>query len=80
LLDEFTKYSTSVDYYEKQALPEADMIIDQTTKSYKSGAMDYLDFIQSMTRALAIRENYLEVLDNYNQTIISIDYLTGKTF
>jgi len=80
LLGEYTKFSNSVDYYEKQAVPEANIIIDQATRSYKAGAMDYLDYILNLNRALSIRQNYLDALNNYNQTIISIDFITGKIF
>lgn len=80
LVDEYRKYSSSVDFYEKQAVPEADLIIDQSTRSYRSGAMDYLDYVLSLNRALDIKQNYLDVLNNCNQTIISIEYITGKIF
>jgi cobalt-zinc-cadmium resistance protein CzcA len=80
LLDEYRKFSGSVDYYEKQAVPEADLIIDQATKSFRAGAMDYLDFVMSLNRALTIRQNYLDALKNLNETIISIEYITGKIF
>jgi cobalt-zinc-cadmium resistance protein CzcA len=80
LLDEYNKYTSSVDYYEKQAVPEADLIIDQATRSYKAGALDYLDYVLTLNRALAIRQNYLEALNNFNQTIIAIEFITGKIF
>jgi heavy metal efflux system protein len=80
LLDEYTKYSSSIEYYEMQAVPEADMIIDQATRSYKAGAMDYLEYVMTLNRALDIRQSYLEALNNCNQTIISIEYITGKIF
>jgi heavy metal efflux system protein len=80
LQGEYVKYRNSVDYYEKQALPEADLIIEQATRSYKAGALDYADFILSMTRALGIRQSYLDALNDYNQTIISLEGITGKTF
>jgi len=80
LIDEFNKYSSSVNYYEKQAVPEAEMIIDQSTRSYKAGALDYLDYILTLNRALSIKQNYLEALNNYNQTVISIEFITGKVF
>lgn len=79
LLDEYTKYSKSVAFYEKQAIPEADYIIEQSSRSYKAGAMDYLDYILSINRALSIRQNYLDALSNYMQTIIKIEYISGKT-
>jgi cobalt-zinc-cadmium resistance protein CzcA len=80
LLDEYNKYASSVDYYEKQAVPEAELIIDQATRSYKAGALDYLEYVITLNRALAIRQNYLDALNDFNQTIISIEYITGKIF
>lgn len=80
LLGEYAKYNNSLSYYEKQAVPEADLIIDQATRSYKAGAIDYLDYIQSLSRALSIKQNYLDALNNYNQTIVSIEFITGKLF
>ncbi|HLN71928.1 MAG TPA: efflux RND transporter permease subunit, partial [Prolixibacteraceae bacterium] len=80
LLAENDKYNNSVVYYEKQAIPEANMIIDQATQSFKAGAMDYLDYILTLNRALSIKQNYLDALNNYNQNLISIDFITGKIF
>ena len=80
LLDEYKKFSLSVDYYEKQAVPEADLIIDQATRSYRAGAMDYLDYVLNLNRALDIKQNYLDALNSCNLTIISIEYITGKIF
>jgi cobalt-zinc-cadmium resistance protein CzcA len=79
-LGEYAKYSNSVNYYETQAIPEANIIIDQATRSYKAGAMDYLEYILNLNRALSIKQNYLDALNSYNQTIVSIDFITGKIF
>jgi cobalt-zinc-cadmium resistance protein CzcA len=79
MLDEYDKYSSSVEYYEKQAIPEANLIIDQSSKSYKAGEMDYLEYVMSLNRALDLKQKYLDALDNFNQVIIRIEYLTGKT-
>jgi len=80
LLDELKKFSSAVNYYEKQAVPEANMIIEQGSKSYKAGALDYLDYVLTLSRALSIKQNYLDALNSYNQTCISIEYVTGKLF
>jgi cobalt-zinc-cadmium resistance protein CzcA len=77
-LQEYKKYKNNIEYYEKLALPQADMIINQSTKSYKAGAMDYLAYIQSLTQALQIKNNYLESLDLYNQSVIAIEFIIGK--
>ena len=80
LLDENKKFAASVDYYEQQAVPEANLIIDQASLSFKAGAMDYIEYILSLNRALDIKINYLDALNNYNQTVINLDFITGKIF
>ncbi len=80
LLDECDKFKSSVEYYEKQAVPEAGIIIDQSIRSYKAGALDYLDYVLSLSRALSIKQNYLDALNSYNQTVINIEFFTGKVF
>ncbi|MFZ4521971.1 MAG: CusA/CzcA family heavy metal efflux RND transporter [Bacteroidales bacterium] len=80
LLDEFAKYASSVDYYEQQATPEANLIIDQATRSFKAGGLDYLEYIITLNRALDIRQSYLDALNSYNQTIINIENITGKLY
>ena len=80
LIDELQKYSSTVSYYESQAVPEAQMIIKQADLSYRAGALDYLDYVLTLNRALEIRQNYLDALNNYNQTEISIEYIYGKIF
>jgi heavy metal efflux system protein len=80
LLGEAAKFNRSLDYYEKQALPEAGLIIDQATRSYKAGALDYIDYILTLNRALSIKQAYLDALNDFNQTLISIDSVTGKIF
>ncbi len=79
MIAEVEKYSRSVDFYEQQAVPEAVYIIEQSGRSYKAGAMDYLDYVLSLNRALTIKQNYLDALNSYIQTIISIETLSGKT-
>jgi heavy metal efflux system protein len=78
LVKEFTKFKNSIEYYEQSALPQADMIISQATKSYRLGAIDYFEYLQSLTRALLIKTSYLETLNQYNQSVISIEYISGK--
>jgi heavy metal efflux system protein len=80
LLDEYNKYAKSVAYYENQAVPEANYIIEQTSRGYKGGAIDYLDYVLNLNRALDIRQNYLDALSDYIQTVIKIESITGKTF
>ena len=42
--------------------------------------MDYLDYILNLNRALEIKQNYLDALNNYNQTLLNIEFLPVKHF
>ncbi len=77
---EYEKNRASVTYYRDHAIPEAEAIITQAEKSYKAGALDYNDYIMLISRAITIKNNYLGVLNAFNQTVIQIDFLTGKIF
>jgi cobalt-zinc-cadmium resistance protein CzcA len=78
LKQELRKNQKSLDFYEKSALPQADLILSQADKSFKAGAIDYLNFTQNINRALSIKSKHLEAIQAVNQTIISIENLTGK--
>ena len=80
LLEELKKYQSTVEFYEKQAVPEAEIIVEQASRSYKAGALDYLEYVLTLNRALAVRQNYLDAINNYNQTNILIDNSEGKIF
>ncbi len=79
LLQEYGKYKGSIEYYEQSALPQADLIISQSTRSYKLGDIDYHKYIMSLSQALQIKNDYLETLNHYNQSILALEYLVGKT-
>ncbi|MEI6348406.1 MAG: CusA/CzcA family heavy metal efflux RND transporter [Bacteroidota bacterium] len=79
LQQEYLKYKTSLDYYEKAAVPQADMIIEQSGKSYMAGDIEYVEYVMNLDKALEIKSNYLITLNNYNQSIIAIDKVLGKT-
>jgi cobalt-zinc-cadmium resistance protein CzcA len=78
MLGEYGKDKSSLEYYETSALPQAKLIISQSSASYKAGAMNYSDYIQSLNSALQIKENYLDVMYHYNQSIIAIETILGK--
>ena len=75
---EYQKFKESRDYYEKNALPTADIITQNALKNYQSGNIGYVEFSQGLNRALTIQTNYLAILSQYNQSIINIEFLIGN--
>ena len=77
-LQEYQKFYTLVNYYENMGLKQADEILRITQFAYTKGEIGYLEYIQNLTQAISIKSQYLEALNQLNQTIININYLTGK--
>jgi cobalt-zinc-cadmium resistance protein CzcA len=74
---EFNKNSNSLNYYTTSALKTADLLEHQSQLAFKNGEVDHTTLLLNMRQALAIREGYLLALQQYNQSIIIIQYLNG---
>ena len=72
------KYNESLRYYETTGLKQADDIINTGRRFFESGQTDYINYLRNTNEAYLIKARYLETLRSYNQSIITINYLTGK--
>ncbi len=77
-MQQYRKYQQSLDYYEKTALPTAQLMLDHARKAYRAGEIGYLEYTQNLNRALSIRLQYLNTLHQYNQSLIYLEYLAGN--
>ncbi|MBN8880587.1 CusA/CzcA family heavy metal efflux RND transporter [Chitinophaga sp. 212800010-3] len=78
LVQEYTKYQKSLTYYQQEALPQADLIIKNSDKSFRSGDISYTQYLQNLTLSSNIHSEYLDNLYNYNQIVISIEAILGN--
>lgn len=74
-LQQGLKLQSSLAYYEATALPQARLIIEQSTKAYRVGEINYQDYVLSLNRGLLIQVNYLETLHAYNRAVIELQFL-----
>ncbi len=72
------KYNESLRYYEASGLKRTDDIINTAKRFFESGQTDYINYLRNTNEAYLIKSRYLETLRNYNLSIITINYLTGK--
>ncbi len=72
------KYNASLAYYESKGLELANKLMSSTTKAYKEGEIEYIEYISTLEQALTIKLKYLETLNLYNQKVNEINFLTGK--
>lgn len=70
-------FAQSIQYYQKNGLSKAAEIITTARRFYESGANDYIGYLRNINDAYGIQLKYLEALKNYNQSMVSINYLKG---
>ena len=75
---EYIKNKASIEYYEKSAKPNADLILKQGQTAFRNGEIGYVEFLQAAKTFTDIQTSYLQAISLYNQSIITIQYLIGK--
>jgi len=68
-----------LDYYTSAGLKQADAIIKAANLSYRSGEISFAELSQYLTQAIDIQRNYLDVLNEYNQSAIQLNYFTNQS-
>jgi cobalt-zinc-cadmium resistance protein CzcA len=77
-VQELNKNRNSLEFLSASALVTADLISEQSRKSFESGELDYATLLSNLRQALSIREQYLLALYEYNSSIITLQYLNGN--
>lgn len=77
-IQEISKNKNSLDYYRGSALETAELLTKQSRKAFESGELDFTSLLLNLRQALSIREGYLTALQQYNQSIITMEYLHGS--
>jgi cobalt-zinc-cadmium resistance protein CzcA len=77
-LQEYQKYSDMLRYYETTGLQQADEILKASQLAYRLGEIGYVEYIQNLSQAVNIKTQYLQSLNQHNQTVIYINFLINK--
>lgn len=81
LQNAFQKYNQSLsqfEYYKTQAMPNAKLIISTAQLGFKNGGIGYVEYLQALQTATDINLNYLQSIDQLNQSIININFLINR--
>lgn len=65
-------------YYEEIGLSQADAIVKAAASGYAAGDITFAELSQFMSQAISIRQNYLDVLNRYNQSAIQFNYFNNN--
>jgi cobalt-zinc-cadmium resistance protein CzcA len=78
LMAAYKKELNNLAYYENTGLQQAELIIKTARLSFENGEISYLEWTALMNNAVNIQLNYMDAVHQYNQTLIELEYLTGK--
>jgi cobalt-zinc-cadmium resistance protein CzcA len=78
LMQQYEKFAAGVQYFEQSGLAQAELILDNANRGFRAGNIGYVEYLQALDRAVSIRQDYIETLSGYNETVIEIEYLTGE--
>lgn len=76
LLAQLEQHQAAISYYETQGNTLQKEILKTANRSFQEGEIDFFQYIQSIETAKDMELEYLSQLNNYNQTIITLNHLT----
>ena len=77
-LADVEKNQSLLEFYETAGLKQAEQIMAAASLSYKSGEISFAELGQFLSQAIGIRQSYLDVLNQYNQSAIQFNYYNNK--
>ena len=75
--ENYLKNRSSLQYYKESALPNAELIIKQAQLAFQNGEAGYAEYLLGVQRAITVKEGYIATLNDYNQSIIYLTFLSG---
>ena len=77
-INDFYKAKNSLDYYTSNGITQADTITRISQISYEKGEIGYVEYIQNLKTAVEIHLQRTNAVNDYNQTIIMLNYVQGN--
>ena len=75
LKTELKKYNDAITYYNESGKILSAELISTSGKAFQNGEVDFMQYILSIDNAKTIEMTYLDNLNQYNQTVLELNYL-----
>jgi cobalt-zinc-cadmium resistance protein CzcA len=77
-VQQYTQLREALTSYDQNALPQAARIQTNARRAFSGGDIGYVEFSLALQQALTIQTNHLDLLSQYNQSVLYINYLLGN--
>jgi cobalt-zinc-cadmium resistance protein CzcA len=74
LFQQYEQLKANIEYHEEERLSNALMIEDNANILYEEGEIGYIEFTQNLKTSRQIREDYLNLIREYNLIVIELFY------
>lgn len=72
------KFARSLQYYQSQAIPNAQLIVATADKQFVNGEIDYLQWTLLINQTISIRNEYIDAVNSYNQSVTALQKITNR--
>ncbi|ULQ53495.1 CusA/CzcA family heavy metal efflux RND transporter [Flavihumibacter fluvii] len=77
-INQYKKHLQTVQYYERTALKNAQLITITAQQQMANGNINYLEWVQLVNQATIIRNDYVEAIRSLNESIIQLNYFSNN--
>lgn len=77
-VQQYAGYQSALQFYEETALPQARLILNNARRAFSGGDIGYVEFSLALQQSLTIRTNHLDLLHQFNRSVLLLNYLTGS--
>lgn len=78
-LNDLEKQNKIVEHYEQTGLEQAKILVNNANNQYNQGNIGYLEWAYLINQSIQLNNDYLDAINNYNNSIIQFELLTPKT-
>lgn len=75
---QYNKYIQTVQYFENKALNNGSLIVATANLQLANGSINYLEWVQVINQATAVRSDYIEAVRSLNESVIQLNYFFNK--
>jgi cobalt-zinc-cadmium resistance protein CzcA len=68
----------TISLFESKTLSNAQLIIETANKQFANGEINYLEWVMITNQVIMIKNEYLNSINNLNESVIQILYLNNK--
>src|SRR5205823_3159355 len=77
-LNHYVMARRNIYYYQQHLLGQASSMITRSLKAFQDKKINYIEYLELISRSLGIERNYLQLILDNNLAVIQLEYFLSK--